>query len=391
MVALWVALAVCGVLVVFPYTIYPAIMYALSRFIRNHGAETTATIISGDAYPYVSVFIPAYNEEAFIAEKISNALALTYPAERLEIVVASDGSDDKTAQIARSFSELYKNVRVLEYPCRRGKVNVMNSGIPECSGEIVVLTDANAMFNKEALVNLVRHFVDGTVGCVAGEKRIVDAGANDQAGEHEGLYWRFESFLKRLEGRVSTVIGADGAVYAIRKNLWRPLPSETPVDDFLLSMLIVKQGYRIVYEPGAISTEYSGGSLTNEFRRKVRIAAGNFYNLRYLKGLLGLNLISFMFLGHKFLRWISPFLLAAFTALVVATAVGGSWIGTWLVVGLLIVYLLAVLGYVSDGKVPGDKLTRTLTYFLMTVVAQLFGFFRYLSRSQGAVWEKARS
>ena len=287
------------ILIVYPYLIYPLILWILSK--RRTKQQKNIKDIGSEKYS-VTLLIAAYNEETVIKEKLDNALKLDLMGNNFEIVVGSDGSTDKTNEIVKAYSQKYPLIKLINYTDRAGKVNVINKSIAYCSGEIVILSDANAMYNEAAVINILKHFSDSHVGCVAGEKRIKTT--DNMVSSNEGLYWKLESFIKKLEDKVSTVIGADGACYAIRRNLFMPLPQDTSVDDFLLSMKIVEQGYKIAYEKDAYSFEETGQTLQQELKRKIRIGAGNFYNLRFLKSFFHMSLESFMFLSHKFLRWI---------------------------------------------------------------------------------------
>lgn len=244
------------------------------------------------------------------------------------------------------------------------------------------------MYNEECLINLLRNFRNKKVGCVAGEKHIVKNGT--MIGDNEGLYWKLESLIKELEAKVETVIGADGACYAIRKELFVPLPSDTSVDDFLLSMKIVEQGYQIAYEPNAFSMEETGSTMKEELKRKVRIAAGNFYNLKLLTSFMRLDKKSWMFISHKFLRWISPALFILLT-IVLAVETFFSPIASIIFILLVISYLISYLKFQDmDNFVTNNKISNIFSYFYLTVWAQLLGFIKYKRKEQGAVWDTLR-
>lgn len=377
---MWWIIGIIIVLILYPYIFYPLILLILPK-------KHLATKCLGENNK-VSLYIAAYNEEAVIEEKLKNSLALDVDNATLEIVVGSDGSTDNTNAIVNRYAEKYDNIRLLNFKDRAGKVNVLNRGILLCQGDIILLSDANAMYNKECLRNILPHFNNEHVGCVAGEKRIVDS--NGSISNNEGIYWKLESKIKSLEDKVATVIGADGACYAIRKSLFQQLPKDTSVDDFLLSMKIVEQGYKIAYEPNAYSYEETGADVQQEMKRKIRIAAGNFYNLQYLKRFLKCDLISFMYIGHKLLRWISPFLYFLLT-LALSYMATKSIVALTMLIALGISYLIPYLKYKNMCKwITDNKIGSICSYFYLTVWAQWLGYKKYRSGTQKAIWETIR-
>lgn len=377
---MWYAVTFIVVLILFPYVFYPILLTCLPKREKCNGSSIDK--------PRVSLYIAAYNEDSVIAEKIENSLDLDDSGCELEIVVGSDGSTDRTNDIVTAYSKRNKKIRLLDFQDRQGKVNVLNRGIPLCNGDIILLSDANAMYNKECLRRILPHFVDPKVGCVAGEKRIADS--NGSISKNEGFYWKLESKIKALEDNVCTVIGADGACYAIRKSLFQTLPKETSVDDFLLSMKIVEQGFVIEYEPNAYSFEDTGSDVHQEMKRKIRIAAGNFYNMQFLKRFLGLDLISLMYVGHKVLRWISPFLYLLLTLSLGYLSLY-SGLARIMLFMLLCSYSIPYMKYRGFGKaITDNKLSNICSYFYLTVWAQWLGYKKYRAGTQKAVWETIR-
>lgn len=377
---MWWVIVLLIILILYPYVFYPLILFILPK-------AKNATCRKIAKYK-VSLYIAAYNEEAVIEEKLKNSLELDVGNSELEIVVGSDGSTDKTNEIVNRYAKLHSNIRLLNFQDRAGKVNVLNRGIPLCNGDIVLLSDANAMYNQECLNNILPHFDNPQVGCVAGEKRILDSHGN--ISNNEGLYWKLESKIKVLEDKVSTVIGADGACYAIRKSLFKQLPKDTSVDDFLLSMKIVEQGYKIAYEPNAYSYEETGSNVHQEMKRKVRIAAGNFYNLQYLKQFWTFDMVSFMYIGHKVLRWMSPLLFLLLTLALVYMAINSVFASVLLCI-LLLSYIFPYLKYKDKcSSITDSKIGSICSYFYLTVWAQWLGYKKYLSGTQKAIWETVR-
>ncbi|HEY9898957.1 MAG TPA: glycosyltransferase family 2 protein [Pantanalinema sp.] len=339
--------------------------------------------------PTVTLLIAAYDEEAVIEAKLRNCLSLDYPRSKLDILVVTDGSTDATHAIARRFASL--GVRVEHEDERRGKLHAIQRVLPLAQGEIVVCTDANALLNPESLRLMMRHFGDPEVGCVAGEKRIL-------AGEHdvsagEGLYWRYESFLKRLDSRMGAVMGAAGELLAFRRACYEPLPPDTILEDFVLSMRLLQQGFRVVYEPDAYAIEAASGSISDEFKRKARIVAGGWQAAFLLRGLLWPSrpLLTIQYVSHRLLRWILvPFLLpVAFGANVVL-----AWQGPgpyrmlfWLQGGF---YLLAAYGALAQRGSRRARWHYLPFYFVFVNVAALAGAWRFWTGRQAVTWEKAR-
>src|SRR3989338_4252462 len=259
--------------------------------------------------PTVSILIAAYNEEKVIGDKLKNCLALDYPAELLEIYVGSDGSSDKTNDIVREYAEKEKRIHLLEFP-RTGKSGVLNKTMAYIKSEIVVFSDANTEYIRDALVNLVKHFSDEKVGCVCG--RLIYRNPEEVvSGKGESVYWRYETALKKMESRLGYIAGANGAIYAIRRELFEPLPTGTINDDFMISMRIVQEGFKSVYDENAIAYEDVAPNMESEFRRHVRDGAGHYIAVYHLLRLLNpfLGLRSFIYWSHKLLRWIAPFVL----------------------------------------------------------------------------------
>ncbi|MFP5503628.1 MAG: glycosyltransferase family 2 protein, partial [Candidatus Sericytochromatia bacterium] len=258
-VLFWSAIAV----VLYAYAGYGLVIGLLSRLISR-------PVRHSDALPKVTLLIAAYNEEDVIGAKIEDSLKLDYPADRLEILVVADGSSDGTCEVVARYAD--RGVRLEHRPERRGKNHAVNRVLPLAAGEVIVFSDANAFFAPDSLKKLVRNFGDPEVALVAGEKRVMSG--EGTVGEGEGLYWRYESQLKRWDSSVSSVMGAAGEIFAIRKERYHAPPEDAIIEDFMLSMNLVKEGWRVVYEPEAIALEEASPNAKEEFKRKVRIVAG---------------------------------------------------------------------------------------------------------------------
>jgi cellulose synthase/poly-beta-1,6-N-acetylglucosamine synthase-like glycosyltransferase len=350
--------------VAFPLYVYvgfPLLLWLLQAFVRRPPREPPIE-------HSVSLLVAAYNEAAVIADKIRNSLALDYPAEKLEIVIASDGSEDATAEIVRSFeAESGGRVRLLSYPQNRGKMAVLNDALRELRGEIVAFSDATSMLAADSLRLLVQGFNDPHVGAVSGIYRLLK---KDQAqlGHQEDIYWQYETFLKVQEARLGAFTGAHGSLYAIRRTLY-PFPSENTInDDFTIPMRILERGYRVAYEPAAVAFEEA--HEMEGFSRRVRITAGNIEQLREIKYLLRppRPFVLFCLLSHKTGRLLVPVFLLL--ALATNIALRDQFPYNWLLLGQALFYSLAVLGGTVDLR---PKLLR-LPYYFCVINASLFAW-----------------
>lgn len=348
--------------VAYAYAGYPIVVWLLARATRR--PERTA-----DIAPAISILIAAYNEAPVIAGKIRNALALDYPPDRLEIVVASDGSTDGTARIARDAARLADRaqvrpaIRVLEFERNRGKIQVLNEAIPQLTGEIVVFSDASSMLRPDALRQLVRHFADPEVGAASGVYHVLNRDAAT-LGRQEDLYWKYETFLKLQEARLGTLTGAHGSLYAMRRELYPFPPAGTINDDFVIPTSVLRHGCRIAYEPAAIASEEA--REMEGFGRRVRITAGNIAQLREARSLTSRPLALFCFLSHKAGRVAAP--LALVTLLVANAALAAQPLYAVLLAGQLAFYALAVAGAV--GRLPWKPLR--LPYYFCMINAAFF-------------------
>ena len=366
--------------IAYPYAGYAGLIWLVARLRRQ-------PVVTSDRLPTVTLLVAAYNEEDVIARKILNSRALDYPPEKLEILIVTDGCTDRTEEVIRGYEG--EGLRLLSRPERQGKVNALNAAIPLARGEIVVCSDANAFFDPQNLRRLVRHFGDPRVALVAGEKRIREGKQAVSAGE--GLYWRYESFLKGLDSSVSTALGATGEIFALRKECFEPLPPDAIIEDFILSMRYVMQGQRVVYEPEAISWEDASPDFREEFKRKIRIIAGGWQSVIWLWPLLSpsYGIVAVQYVSHRVLRWmVVPFLLPlAFLSNVFLASKPFYAALLAIQVGL---YAAAFCGYHLQARGIRWKAFYLPFYFVFLNVAALFGAYRYLTGRQPVTWEKIR-
>ncbi len=367
-------------LILFSYFGYPLILMILGLF-------KSKKIKKAEIRPSVTLLILVYNEEKIIRKKIENSLDLDYPKNKLEIIVASE-SDDKTNKIVKEYKD--KGVKLFDYSGRKGKQYSIFRTIPNCSGEIVAFTDANGIFKKDAIKKLVRNFDDPYIGCVSGELKYVNS-EEKKAGESEGLYWRYEVFIKRLESKIQSVLGANGSIYAIKKKLYFPL-SKYRGDDFELPIRVAQQGYGVVWEPEAVSFEETSKTIKEEFKRKTRIVGWVWTStLILLKDSFKKRqfLLVFQLISHKILRW----LVGLFLALIFS--INFFLLDKSLYLGLLVIqitfYSLGIWGYFKEKRgEKSNKLINVMYYFCAINLAAVLGIFKTILGKQKPTWQKVR-
>lgn len=377
-----------ALLLVHTYFFYPLILLAMDgaeqalAHLRGRKALGRRDDTSAER-PSVSLVVAAYNEASCIAQKLENSLALAYPADRFEVLIGSDGSTDGTDDLVRACAD--KRVRLSSAP-RAGKTTVLNRCIPVARGDIVVLSDANTMIEPDAVEKLVRHFDDPEVGAVCGKLRLYNPTKQDY---EESAYWSYESLIKLYEGKRGAVMGANGGLYAIRRTLFTQLPPSTIVDDFVIPLRILDQGYRVVYEAEAVAHEETTEDYDREFGRRARIAAGNFQSLGLVPGLLSptAGFRAFAFWSHKLLRWTAPALMGL--ALLANLFLLGSRFYQATLAAQALFYALAYLGKAGVLKRGALKRAASVAYYFVTMnLAIVVGFWRFLRNSQRAAWER---
>lgn len=375
----WVSVgAVC-----YTYLAYPALMWALARAKALFAGAAPEPSPRVAFEPRVSVLVAAYNEEAVIARKVENFLALDYPPQKLELLIGSDGSNDATVALARGALPPGRG-RVCDY-ARRGKVWVLNDLAREAAGEVVVFTDANTYFDRDALRKLVVPLADPAVGCASGLLRLKPTGTHAGAGG-EGFYWRYETFKKLQENAFRAVAGANGAIFAIRKDLFVPLSPLTINDDLTTSMRVYLQGRRLVLVPDANAHEETAPTLGGEFQRHVRDSAGHFRAMIELRGLFNpfLGMPSFCFVSHRIVRWLVPFFMLAALASAGLLFRSPVYRALFFLQAGVYAACLGITPYALGGGRLG--VLRVPYYFVFVNVAILCGFQRFLRGSQRSAW-----
>jgi cellulose synthase/poly-beta-1,6-N-acetylglucosamine synthase-like glycosyltransferase len=372
---------ICAGLVVYAYAGYPLLIWCLSRVL---GRRAEPPSMDDEELPTVSLVLAAYNEEAVIEDRLRNALSMDYPAEKYEVIVGSDGSNDRTADQVRQFAD--RGVRLPDYAQNRGKASVLNETIAEVRSEIVLLSDANTHIDPAAARALVRWFRDPQVGAVVGRLVLVDAATGRNA---DGLYWKYETFLKRCEGRLGALLGANGAIYALRRDLYVPIPPGTIVDDFVIPLLAkLRTGCRIIYDCEAIAVEETAPDLGAEFHRRARIGAGGFQSIGMLWRLLDprRGWVAFTFLSHKILRWLCPFFLIG--ALIANVLLWHEPLYRLLLAAQAAFYLGPLIVTVIPDGTRVVRPLRLAAMFTTMNAALLVGFWRWMFGRQRAAWKR---
>lgn len=344
---------------------------------------------SGKYEPAVTLVIPAYNEEDYITEKAQNSLQLNYPKDKLRILFITDGSTDSTAEILQGI----EGVEVTHNDRRAGKSAAENRAMTLVKTPVIVFCDANTMLNPNAIKNLVRYYENEKVGGVSGEKRVLTNASDTASAAGEGLYWKYESTLKKWDSELYTIVGAAGELISFRSSLVQDLEEDTILDDFMQSLRICEKGYRVMYEPEAYAAETGSANVKEELKRKVRIAAGGWQSMSRLIGLLNPfknPVLTFQYVSHRVLRWsISAFALPVIFVLNLVLAGQGEFY-LLLFYAQCAFYGLALLGWFLENRAIRLKVLFVPYYFLMMNYAVFAGIFRWLKGSQKSTWERAQ-
>lgn len=373
-VVFWTCLAI----VAYGYAGYPLVIDLLARGFGR--APDPPADPAPDDWPRVSLLLAAHNEEAVLAATLRNALAMDYPADRFEVVVGSDGSSDGTARIARGFAG--QGVGLLDFPDRRGKAAVLNDAIPTLRGEVVLLSDANTMIDPSAARRLARWFVRAEVTSVCGRLVLVDPGSGRNA---DGLYWKYETFLKVRESRLGALLGANGAIYAIRRDRYVPIPVGTVVDDFVIPLLArLRHGGAIEYDAEAVAVEETAPDVAGEFRRRRRIGAGGWQAIGLLGALLDprRGWVALAFASHKVLRWLVPFALLGMFGANLALLGRPGW--AWALAGQVGFYAASAL--VPARPARWLRPLRLAPLFVGMNAALLLGWWDWATGRRGGTW-----
>ncbi len=382
----------CLLLVGYTYLGYGLLLWLVIKVKRLLGFRTEEPVLpADDQLPDVTLMICAYNEQDIIREKMENIRELDYPREKLCVMWVTDGSSDHSVEMLRE----YHDVTLVHSPERKGKAAAMQHGLQENHSPIVVFTDANTMLNAGAIREIVRQMMKPDVSCVSGEKRVAARQEGQIAAQGEGLYWKYESTLKRWDAELYSAMGAAGELFAVRMEHYREAPSNALLDDFMMSMLIVADGHRIAYTSEAYAMEYGSADMHEESKRKRRIAAGGLQScwwLRRLMNPLRYPLVSFQFVSHRVLRWtVTPFALMALIPLnivLVFMKAGTVYDIIWIL--QLLFYLSAFGGYWLASRGRKNKLLYVPYYFLFMNLNVFRGITYLRTHKHSGTWEKAK-
>jgi cellulose synthase/poly-beta-1,6-N-acetylglucosamine synthase-like glycosyltransferase len=379
--AVVLAFWICFFLVAYTYLLYPVLLFAVSSLAvrwrpRRHPQAPAEP-------PQVSLIIPAHNEESHLPDKLLNLRALDYPPDKLEVLFVSDASTDSTNAILRGAEA--ENLRVIYRSRRGGKATALNEAVATARHAVLVFSDAATLFAPDAITKLVRHFADPRVGVVCGALRFQ---ASDESQQTEGVYWRYESRLRLMESRIGVTLTASGAIYAMRRRCFIPLSADTLVDDLVLPMNARKLGFRVVYDPEAIATDFAAPTVAGEFSRRVRVATGSFRALGQILAAPLDPMTWFAFVSHKLLRWVLPFLLLGM--LVTSAALLDAPLYRALFAAQAVFYCWAALGYLFRGPMRKVRYALVAYYLLAIHLAFLVGFLRFVAGRGGPAWHRAQ-
>jgi cellulose synthase/poly-beta-1,6-N-acetylglucosamine synthase-like glycosyltransferase len=345
--------------------------------------------------PDVCLFVTAFNEKDYVKQKVENSFSLDYPKEKIQYLWITDGSDDGTPELLRKYDML----EVHHLPERKGKMHAMNRGVKFVKTPIIIFSDTNTILGKFSIREIVAKFSNDNTGCVAGEKRIVEKDADSAAGAGEGLYWKFESWVKKMDAELNSAVGAVGELFAIRTGLFEDVETDCLLDDFIISLRIAQKGYHIAYAPNAFAEETASLNVKEELKRKIRIAAGGIQTIFRLRGLMNpfrYGILSWQYFSHKVLRWtfapVSLLLILPVNLIIVWQQKGWydfEFYSVLLYIQILC-YLLAAIGWFFENRKLRFKLLFIPYYFASINYAAIRGIFRYLKGKQSVNWEKSK-
>ena len=379
-------------IVFYTYLGYGILLYIIIRLKRLFwGKPQEAVLPPDEELPDMTLLICAYNEEDVVAEKMKNTLAIDYPKDNFRIMWVTDGSNDHTNELLKAYPE----VDIVFSPERRGKSAALKHGLRELKTRYVAFTDANTMLNAGALKEIARQFMDPTVGCVSGEKRVVAKKDGDMAAKGEGLYWKYESTLKRWDSELYSTMGAAGELYAIDPTLVKEVPDEALLDDFMMSMYVVQAGKRIAYAPDAYAQEYGSANIFEESKRKRRIAAGGLQSIWWLRSMLNplrQPLVTFQYVSHRVLRWsITPVaMIILFAVNIILVLMGAGLFYSIFLTLQLLFYLIALTGWISSRYGHKNKILYTIYYFVFMNINVFRGMAYLRTHGKSGAWEKAK-
>ena len=380
----WILLGI----VFYTYLGYGIVLFLMIR-IKRIFTKKKLVVLTNNELPDVTLLIAAYNEQDYVKAKVENTLQLNYPAEKLHQIWVTDGSNDETPERLKAYSM----IEVLHRPERSGKIAAMNRGIKFVKTPIVIFSDANTLLGKDSIMRIAQMFADPKVGCVSGEKRIFNANEEAASAAGEGIYWKYESTLKRWDAELYSAVGAAGELFAIRTELFNEVEPDTLLDDFIISLRVAMKGYKIDYDPEAYAIETASANVKEELKRKIRIAAGGIQSVIRLYPLLNIfkyGILSFQYISHRVLRWtVTP---VSLLLILLINVILAPYSNLYLILlGLqLLFYVSALLGWFLENRKMKVKLLFVPYYFFIMNYAVFMGFGRYIKKSQSVNWERAK-
>ncbi len=392
MKALEITFWLCLFLVFYAYVGYGILLFMLVKLKRIFMKSKTNNVVNYE--PEVTLFVAAYNEKDYVDAKIQNSFSLEYPKEKVKHVWVTDGSNDGTPDLLRK----YEGIEVYHLDQRGGKIGAMNRGMKFVKTPIVIFSDGNTMLGKESIQRIVNLFSDPKVGCVSGEKRIFNKDKDAAAGAGEGLYWKYESTLKKWDAELYSVVGAAGELFAIRTELFQEVERDTLLDDFIISLRVAMKGYTIQYDPEAYAIESASANVKEELKRKIRISAGGIQSVVRLKSLLNIfkyGILSFQYISHRVLRWtLAPLSLLIMIPVNFSIALNRDFVLSDLYTIIfylqILFYAAALLGWYLENRSIKVKLLFVPYYFFIMNLSVFLGLKRYLKGSQTVNWERAQ-
>ncbi len=381
-------------LVFYAYLGYGMVLFLLIKLKRLFGGKRIQ--IDPDYEPEVTLFVAAYNEKDYVTAKVRNSFEMEYPSAKIKQVWVTDGSSDGTPDMLKKY--VNQGVEVYHEDARGGKIGAMNRGIQFVKSPIVIFSDGNTLLGKESVRRIVQLFSDPKVGCVSGEKRIYNKDKDAAAGT-EGIYWKYESKLKKWDAELYSVVGAAGELFAIRTELFEKVEKDTLLDDFIISLRVAMKGYTIQYDPEAYAIETASSDVKEELKRKIRIAAGGIQSIIRLSALLNVfkyGTLSFQYISHRVLRWtIAPLALPVLLILNLLITYKTGFNKFFDLFAILLYlqflfYILAIVGWYLENKAIRIKILFIPYYFLVMNVAVWLGMKRYFRGTQSVNWERAK-
>lgn len=374
------------VILFYTYFGYGMILWFITRFFPKKDFPS----LTAEDLPEVTHVIAAYNEEDIIEKKILNTYRLKYPSGKIRTIIVADGSTDRTVDIIQK----YPKIELYYTPERAGKLHAVDRVMKDVKTPVTVFSDANAMLEENSLRYMIHHFQSNRVGAVAGEKVVLSDKKDDASSAGEGIYWKYESALKRLDYKLYSVIGAAGELFAVRTHLYESLPSNTLIEDFVLTLKIAQKGYRIAYEPNARAMEYASSEVSEEIKRKIRISAGGLQAVWYLRSLLNPfknKRLHYQYISHRVNRWtLAPLALLIFFLTNLMLVNTGEIIYSVILAGQIGFYVMALLGFLLERRKIQFKPFFVPFYFIFMNVSVYLGFYKLICGDYSATWEKAK-